>query len=75
MELPDDYNILSTFNVKALRPYHGEDLRASLFSHLWDIDAGASITYIGNSISIMENSYSEGCETLETPNMFLNPSI
>ena len=32
VELPDDYNILSTFNVKDLRPYHGEDLRASLFS-------------------------------------------
>ena len=38
-------------------------------------DIGASTTYIGNSILIMENSYSGGCETLETPNMFLNPSI
>ena len=34
-----------------------------------------SHTYIGNSILIMENSDSGGCETLETPNMFLNPSI
>ena len=33
-------------------------------------DVGASTTYIGNSILIMENSDSEGCETLETPNIF-----
>ena len=39
------------------------------------IDAGASTTYLGNSIFIMENSDLGGCETLETPNMFLNPSI
>ena len=32
LELSDDYNILHTFNVKDLRPYHGEDLSASLFS-------------------------------------------
>ena len=32
LKLPDDYNILHTFNVKDLRPYHGEDLSASLFS-------------------------------------------
>ena len=75
MELLNDYNMLLTFNVKELRPYHGEDLRASLFSQLWGIDAGASTTYIENSILIMENSYSEGCKTLETPNVFLNPSI
>ena len=31
LELHDDNNILPTFNVKDLRPYHGEDLRASLF--------------------------------------------
>ena len=37
-------------------------------------DVGASTTYIGNSI-FMENLYSGGYETLETPNMFLNPSI
>ena len=39
LELPDDNNILPTFNVKDLRPYNGEDLRASLFSQLWGIDA------------------------------------
>ena len=38
-------------------------------------DARASITYIRNSILIMENPYSRGYDTLETPNMFLNPSI
>ena len=38
-------------------------------------DAGASISYIENSILIMKNSYSGGCETLETPNIFLFPSI
>ena len=38
-------------------------------------DAGASTTYIRNLILIMKNSYSGGYETLETPNMFLNPSI
>ena len=31
LELPDDNNILPTFNVKDLRLYHGEDFRASLF--------------------------------------------
>ena len=39
------------------------------------VDAGASTTYIENSILIMENSDLGGYETLETPNMFLNPSI
>ena len=34
LELLDDNNILPTFNVKDLRPYHGEDLRASIFSQL-----------------------------------------
>ena len=51
LELLDDYNILPTFNVKDLRHHHGEDLRASLFSQLWGIDAGASTTNIGNSIN------------------------
>ena len=45
VEFPDDYSFLPTFNVKDLRPYHGEDLRASLFSQLWGIDAGASIQH------------------------------
>ena len=34
LKLPDDNNILPTFNVKDLGLYHGEDLRASLFSQL-----------------------------------------
>ena len=38
-------------------------------------DAGASTIYIENLILIMENSDLGGCETLETPYMFLNPSI
>ena len=71
LKLLDYYNILPIFNVKDFRPYHGEDLRASLFSQLWGIDAGASTTYIGNSILIMENSNMGVCETLETPNIFL----
>ena len=38
-------------------------------------DVGALTTYIGNSIFIMENSDSGGCETLETPNISLFPSV
>ena len=38
-------------------------------------DAGASTTFIRNPILIMENSYSGGCETLETPNIFLFPNV
>ena len=38
-------------------------------------DARASTTYIENSILIMENSDLGGCETLETPNIFIFPSI
>ena len=71
VQLPDDYNILPTFNVKDLRPYHGEDLRQVFFFQLWRIDARSSTTYIENSILILENSDSGGCETLETPNTFL----
>ena len=37
--------------------------------------ARAFTTYIGNSILIMENSDLGGCETLETPNIFLFPSV
>ena len=40
-----------------------------------DLDVGASTTNIRNSILIMENLNLGGCETLETINMFLNPSI
>ena len=75
MELFDYNNILPIFNVKDLRPYHGEDLRASLFSQLWGIDAGASTTSIENLIFIMENSNLGGFETFETPNIFLFSSI
>ena len=35
----------------------------------------ASTTNIGNSILFMGNSYSGGYETLETPNIFLFPSV
>ena len=38
-------------------------------------DAGASTTYIGNSILIMGNLDPGVCETLETPNIFQFPSI
>ena len=38
-------------------------------------DARAFTTYIGNSILIIENSDSGGCETLETPNIFMFPSV
>ena len=38
-------------------------------------DARASTTFIRNPILIMENSYLGGCETLETPNIFLFPSV
>ena len=34
VKLSGDCNILPTFKVKDLRPYHGEDLRTSLFSQL-----------------------------------------
>ena len=56
LELPNDYDISHTFNVKDLRPYHGEDLRVSLFSQLWGIDSGTSSTNIKNSPFIMEDS-------------------
>ena len=58
-----------TFSVKDLRPYHGEDLRASLFffSQLWGrINVGASTPTIRNLGLIMKNSNSGGCEALET---------
>ena len=38
-------------------------------------NARAFTTYIGNSILIMENSDLGGCETLETPNIFLFPRV
>ena len=74
LELHDNSYMSPTSNVKDLRSYHGEDLRASLFFQLWGIDAGASTTNIVNSIFIIKNLDSGGCETLETQNLFLNPS-
>ena len=38
-------------------------------------DAGASRTLIMNLILIMKNSDSGGCETLETPNIFIFSSV
>ena len=38
-------------------------------------DSEAYTTFIRNPILIMENSYSGGCESLETPNIFLFPSV
>ena len=55
LELHDDYDISPIFNVKDLRPYHGEDLRASIFSERWGIDAEASKTTNGNLTLIMED--------------------
>ena len=60
LELPVDYDISPIFNVKDLRPYHGEDLRASLFFELWGIDAGVCITTNGNLTLIMEDSDLKG---------------
>ena len=34
LKMPDDFEWSPTFNVKDLRPYHGEDLRTSLFYQL-----------------------------------------
>ena len=62
LKFPDDYDISPIFNVKDLRPYHGEDLRASLFAQLWVIDEGATTTCIWNLALIMEKSDSRGCE-------------
>ena len=53
-----------------------EETRITYISSLLSInDAGASIINIGKSIFIMEDLDSGGCETLETPNIFLFPSI
>ena len=69
LELHDDNNILYTFNVKDLRPYHGEDLRASLFSQLWGIDAGASTTNIENSINVYKLELPDDNNILPTFNV------
>ena len=56
LQLPDEYEISPMFNVKDFRAYHDKELRASLFSHLWRIDAGASINTpnIGSSALIIK---------------------
>ena len=68
MQLPDEYEISPMFNVKDLRAYHGEDLRASLFFQLWGIDAGVSINTpnIGNSALIIEELDWGGQDALNT---------
>ena len=68
MQFPDEYEISPMFNVKGLRAYHDEDLRASLFSQLWGIDAGASINTpnIGNLALIIEELDWGGQDALNT---------
>ena len=68
LQLPDEFEISPMFNVKDLRAYHGEDLRASLFSQLWGIDAGASINTpnIGSLALIIEELDWGGQEALNT---------
>ena len=78
LQLPDEYEISLMFNVKDLRAYHGEDLRASLFSQLWGIDAGASINTpnIGNSALIIEELDWGGQDALNTcENSFFGPHL
>ena len=78
LQLPDEYEISPMFNVKDLRAYHGEDLRASLFSQLWGIDAGASINTpnIGNSSLIIEELDWGGQDALNTcENSFFGPHL
>ena len=78
LQLPDEYEISPMFNVKDLRAYHGEDLRASLFSQLWGIDAGATINTpnIGNSALIIEELDLGGQDALNTcENSFFGPHL
>ena len=78
LQFPDEYEISPMFNVKDLRAYHGEDLRASLFSQLWGIDAGASINTpnIGNSALIIEELDWGGQDALNTcENSFFGPHL
>ena len=71
LKLLDDYDVSPIFNVKYLRPYHGEDLRTSRFLQLWGIDVGASTTNLENLILIMEILDLGICKTFETPNILL----
>ena len=68
LQLPDEYEISPMFNVKDLRAYHDEDLRASLFFQLWGIDARASINTlnIGSSALIIEEFDWGGKKALNT---------
>ena len=68
LQLPDEYEISPMFNVKDLRAYHDEDLRASLFSQPWGIDAGASINTpnIESSVLIIEELDWGGQKALNT---------
>ena len=68
LQLPDEYEISPMFNIKDSRAYHGKDLRASLFSQLWGIDAGASIhtSNIGSSALIIEELDLGGQKALNT---------
>ena len=78
LQLPDEYEISPMFNVKDLRAYHGEDLRVSLFSQLWGIDAGAFINTpnIGNSALIIEELDWGGQDVLNTcENSFFGPHL
>ena len=78
LQLPDEYEISLMFNVKDLRPYHCEDLRASLFSQLWGIDAGSSIntSNVGNSALIIKELDWGGQDALNTcENSFFGPHL
>ena len=68
MQLPNEYEISQMFNVKDLRAYHGEDLRASLFSQLLGIDAESSINTpnIGSSALSIEEFDWGGQKALNT---------
>ena len=68
LHLPNEYEISPIFNLKDLRAYHDEDLRASLFSQLWGIDVGASINTpnIGSLTLIIEELDWGGQKALNT---------
>ena len=61
--------------MKSFRNFYGKASKVMKIKAQRIRDARAFTTYIGNSILIMENSDLGGCETLETPNIFLFPSV
>ena len=69
------YGLTTTISSDTIPTAIVQAVKKSLWLQAMHDDAGASRTNIGNSSFIMENSNSEGCETLERPNLFLNPSI